>query len=132
MSSAIDQIISASKWKKELEQLRKIILECDLNEEVKWGQPCYTFNGKNIVIIGALKNSAVIGFFKGSHLSDPENVLVFPGKNTQSAKSIYFTSVQEIVKLKDVLKKYIYEAVEVEKAGLKHTFRKKAATKKKK
>jgi len=113
-----------SKWTKEIAQLRKIILECDLKEEVKWNQPCFTYHGKNIVIIGELKDHAVIGFFKGSLLSDPDNVLVAPGKNTQSARSIYFNSVKQIQELKPVIKQYIYEAIEIENAGLKHSFKK--------
>jgi uncharacterized protein YdeI (YjbR/CyaY-like superfamily) len=128
MSADINKIIAASKRKNELEQLRKIILECDLNEELKWGQPCYTFNGNNIVIIGELKDHAVIGFFKGSLLSDPENVLVAPGKNTRSARSIYFTNVKELTKLRSVIKQYIYEAIEIEEVGLKPEFKRSEPT----
>jgi len=108
---------NAKKWRKELGQLRSIVLECDVDEEVKWGQPCYTFHKKNICIIGELNRSCVIGFFKGASLSDPDGVLVKPGENTRSARSIEFTSVSEIVKLKSTLKAYIREAIEIEKAG---------------
>lgn len=111
-------------WAKEVEELRKIILECDLVEVVKWGQPCFTFNGKNIVIIGELKDKAVLGFFKGVLLTDPKKILVAQGKGTQSARSIFFTSVAEINKLKPVLKKYIYEAIEIEESGRKVEFKK--------
>ena len=120
MSSGVDAFLKRStKWKKELEELRSVILECDLVEELKWGQPCYSYNKKNICIIGELKDCCVVGFFKGALLKDPKKVLTKPGENTRSARSIEFTSVKEITKLKKTLKDYIYEAIEIEEAGLK-------------
>lgn len=120
MSSGVEAFLKKSqKWRKELEELRSIILECDLVEELKWGQPCYSYNRKNICIIGELKACCVIGFFKGALLKDPKKVLAKPGENTRSARSIEFTSVKEIAKLKKTLKDYIYEAIEIEEAGLK-------------
>lgn len=119
MNAGVTNIIKKAKWKKELELLRSIILECDLVEDVKWRQPCYTFNDKNICIIGELKDCAVVGFFKGALMKDPKKILVKPGENTRAARSIEFTSEQEITRLKSTLKDYIYEAVEIEEAGLK-------------
>jgi uncharacterized protein YdeI (YjbR/CyaY-like superfamily) len=125
MSEAVDAFLSKTKtWGKELAQLRKIILECDLTEEIKWGQPCYSYEGKNIAIIGELKDKAVIGFFKGVLLKDPKKLLVAQGKSTQSARSIFFTSVAEINKVKTVLKQYIYEAIALEESGKKVEFKK--------
>jgi uncharacterized protein YdeI (YjbR/CyaY-like superfamily) len=120
MNPGVDAFLKkAVKWRKELEQLREIILECDLVEEMKWGQPCYSFNKKNICIIGELKNCAVMGFFKGALLKDTKGILLKPGENTRSARSIEFTGVKEITKLRSTLKSYIYEAIEIEEAGLK-------------
>jgi uncharacterized protein YdeI (YjbR/CyaY-like superfamily) len=106
-------------WQKELEALRMIILDCGLTEELKWGQPCYSFHKTNIVIIGGLKECCVLSFFKGTLLDDAEGILMKPGENTQTVRLIRFTSVREIVKMAPILKAYIYEAVEVEEAGLK-------------
>lgn len=106
-------------WQQELIALRSIVLECGLDEECKWGAPCYTFQGKNILMISALKDSAIISFFKGSLLQDEPGLLSFAGENSQVAKLIRFTRVEDILKMEDLLKAYIFEAVEVEKAGLK-------------
>lgn len=111
-------------WPREVEELRKVVLECDLTEETKWGQPAFTFDGKNICVIGELKKAAVLGFFKGALLDDTHHILDKPGKSTQSARYIGFTSVAEINKLKPVLKKYIYKAIEIEEKGLKVEFKK--------
>ena len=107
------------KWQKELEQLRKIVLNCGLNEELKWGCPCYTFEDSNIVLIHAFKEYCAYLFFKGALLNDAYGILIQQTKNVQAARQVRFSNVQEIVKLKPVLKSYIYEAIEVEKAGLK-------------
>jgi uncharacterized protein YdeI (YjbR/CyaY-like superfamily) len=109
----------AEKWKKEYEKLRTIILDCGLTEELKWGNPCYTFEERNIVLMHGFKEYCALLFFKGSLLNDPDNILIQQTENVQSARQIRFTNVQEIVKLEKILKAYIYEAIEVERAGLK-------------
>lgn len=120
----VDGYIRKNKaWQKELQALRKIVLACDLIEDVKWRTPCYTFENKNVVMIGAMKEYASISFMKGVLLKDAANVLIKPGENTQSARMIKFTTVKDIVALTDVLKAYILEAIEVEKAGLKVKFK---------
>ena len=107
------------KWQKELEQLRKIPLDCGLTETLKWGCPCYTHDRVNIVLIHVFKDYCAYLFFKGALLSDSNGILIQQTKNVQSARQIRFTNVREIVKMKTILKAYIYEAIEVEKAGLK-------------
>src|SRR6266850_2252445 len=114
----------AGKWQKEFEQLRTIILDCDLIEELKWGQPCYTFEKSNIVLMHGFKEYCALLFFKGALLKDAKGILVQQTENVQSARQIRFTNVREIVKMKATLKKYIYEAIEVEEAGLKVNFKK--------
>ncbi|HXS58630.1 MAG TPA: YdeI family protein [Hanamia sp.] len=109
----------AEKWHKEFEQLRTIVLACGLTEELKWGNPCYTFEGNNIVLIHGFKEYCALLFFKGALLKDAGQILIQQTKNVQGARQIRFTDVKEIVKLKPSLKAYIYEAIEVEKAGLK-------------
>ncbi|MFN0032096.1 MAG: YdeI/OmpD-associated family protein [Flavobacteriales bacterium] len=111
-------------WQPELKKLRMIVNECGLHEECKWGVPCYTFQNSNVAIVSALKDYAALSFFKGSLLNDTHNVLVSPGENSQSSRLIKFTDVQEITKAEPILRAYIYEAIEVEKAGLKVTFKK--------
>jgi len=107
-----------SKWQKEYGKLRTIMLDCGLDEKLKWGCPCYTHQEKNIVLIHGFKEYCAILFFKGALLQDPEGILIQQTKNVQSARQIRFTNVREIVRLERVLKAYIYEAIEVEKAGL--------------
>ena len=111
-------------WTEELKKLRTIVLECGLTEELKWGVPCYTFQNKNILLVSAFKEFCVISFFKGSLLKDAKNILERPGANSQATRYIKFTSVEEIINLKNTLKSYISEAIEVEKAGLKVEFKK--------
>ena len=106
-------------WKKEYEKLRTIILDCGLIEELKWGCPCYTFENANVVLIHGFKEYCALLFFKGALLNDPEAILIQQTKNVQSARQIRFTNVKEILKMEKVLKAYVYEAVEVERAGLK-------------
>jgi uncharacterized protein YdeI (YjbR/CyaY-like superfamily) len=113
-----DFFIKAEKWQEELEKLRMICLDCGLTEELKWDQPCYTFQQRNIVIIGELKESCALSFFKGALLEDANGILLKPGEHTQSGRWIKFTSVREIAEMEPTLKAYIYEAIEVEKAGL--------------
>ena len=108
-----------TKWQKEYEKLRTIILDCGLIEELKWGCPCYTFQNTNIVLIHGFKEYCALLFFKGALLNDPNGILIQQTKNVQSARQIRFTNVQEIVKMEKILKAYVYEAIEVERAGLK-------------
>jgi uncharacterized protein YdeI (YjbR/CyaY-like superfamily) len=109
----------AGNWQKELEQLRTIVLDCGLTEELKWGVPCYTFEKSNIVLIHVFKEYCALLFFKGALLDDPNGILVQQTENVQAARQIRFTNVREIVEMQSILKAYIYEAIEVEKAGLK-------------
>jgi len=120
MNSKVDFFFNkASQWKEEFEQLRRIILDSGLAEELKWGQPCYTFQGKNIILIHGFKEYCAVLFFKGALLNDPESILIQQTANVQAGRQVRFTGVKEIVKRAPVLKAYIYEAIEVEKAGLK-------------
>lgn len=107
------------QWHDEFEQLRKIILDCDLIEELKWGQPCYTYNKSNIVLMHGFKDYCALLFFKGALLKDPKDILIQQTKNVQAARQIRFTDVREIIKMKATLKAYIYEAVELDEAGIK-------------
>lgn len=114
----------ATQWQQEYEQLRKIVLDCGLTEELKWGVPCYTLNDKNVVLIHGFKEYCALLFMKGALMADPEGILIQQTENVQSARQIRFTSVQEIKKLTPVLKTYIYDAMQVEKAGLKVALKK--------
>jgi uncharacterized protein YdeI (YjbR/CyaY-like superfamily) len=119
-----DFIANATKWREEVKKLRSILLESELTEELKWGGPCYTFQGKNVVIINGLKESCALAFFKGALLKDVHGVLTRPGQHTQSARWFKFTSVREIAEMKSVLKAYVREAIKVEESGLKLKLRK--------
>ena len=112
------------RWPEELAKLRKIVLDCGLTEELKWGIPCYTYNKSNVATVSAFNEYCSISFFKGALLKDAHRILEKPGKNTQAARLVRFTNVQEIDKLETVLKDYIFEAIEVEKTGLKVDFKK--------
>jgi uncharacterized protein YdeI (YjbR/CyaY-like superfamily) len=114
----------AKKWREESEKLRMIMLDCQLTEELKWRLPCYTFQNNNIVIIQSFKDYCALLFFKGALLKEAKRILVAPGQNTQSGRQIRFTNVREIVEMENILKAYIYEAIEVEKAGLKVNYKK--------
>ena len=115
----------AKKWKEEYEKLRDIVLDCELlTEDFKWMHPCYTFEGKNIVIIHGFKEYCAILFIKGSLLKDANNVLIQQTYNVQAGRQIRFRNVQDIVEMEETLKAYINEAIEVEKAGLKVEFKK--------
>jgi uncharacterized protein YdeI (YjbR/CyaY-like superfamily) len=121
----VDAVISkAKKWREEFEKLRTILLDCGLTEELKWWQPCYTYQNSNVAIIGGFKDYCALSFFKGALLKDTHGILIKPGENTQSARYIKFTNVQEIIRMKPILKAYIKEAIEIEKAGLKVNFKK--------
>jgi len=114
----------ASKWQKEYEKLRLIMLDCGLTEELKWGCPCYTFEGNNVVLIHGFKEYCALLFFKGALLRDTKSILVQQTKNVQAARQIRFTYVGEIVRMKTTLITYIQDAIKVEKAGLKVTLKK--------
>jgi uncharacterized protein YdeI (YjbR/CyaY-like superfamily) len=114
----------AEKWDKELEKLRMILLDCGLTEELKWGVPCYTFQKSNIVLVHVFKEYCALLFFKGTLLNDVNGILIQQTENVQAARQIRFTNVREIGKMETILKAYIHEAIEVEKAGLKVDFKK--------
>lgn len=115
----VDKFIEKQKrWKEESKLLRKICLECGLEEDFKWMHPCYTFQGKNIVLIHGFKEYCALLFHKGALLKDTDNILIQQTENVQAARQIRFTNKKEIVDLEEIIKVYIYEAVEVEKAGL--------------
>ena len=125
MNPKVDVYLRKSKkWQAEFEKLRMIILDCRLTEELKWGKPCYTFQKSNIVIIQGFKEYCALLFFKGALLNDANGILKKPGENTQAGRQIRFRNVREIVEMKTIMKAYIYEAIEVEKAGLKVNLRK--------
>jgi len=127
MNPKVDVYLSKTKkWQEELEKLRMIILDCQLTEELKWGLPCYTFQKSNIVLIQVFKEYCALLFFKGALLNDANGILFKIGKNTQAGRQIRFTNVREIVEMETILKAYIYEAIEVEKAGQKVNFKKTA------
>lgn len=126
----------AKNWQKELEQLRMIVLDCGLTEELKWGVPCYALpagsSGRasqkaNIVLIHVFKEYCALLFFKGALLNDANGILIQQTKNVQAARQVRFTNFREIVKMKTTLKAYIYEVIEVEKAGLKVNYKKTGA-----
>ncbi|MFI5453778.1 YdeI family protein [Pedobacter sp. UC225_61] len=114
----------AAKWQDELLQLRTIALDCGLTEELKWGVPCYTFQNNNIVLIHDFKEYCAYLFFKGILLKDPNGILIQQTENVQVARQIRFTNIREIINSKAILKAYIFEAIEIEKAGIKAEFKK--------
>jgi uncharacterized protein YdeI (YjbR/CyaY-like superfamily) len=125
MNPKVDEYISKNdKWQEELKQLRAIILDCQLSEELKWGVPCYTVQDSNVVLVHVFKEYCAILFVKGALLKDADGVLIQQTKDVQAARQIRFTNVQEIVKMEPILKAYILEAIEVEKAGLKVDYKK--------
>jgi len=120
MNSKVDFFFNKpTKWQEEYKQLRSIVLDCGLVEELKWGCPCYTSEGANVVLIHGFKEYCALLFMKGALLDDPKSILIQQTENVQSARQVRFSSTQEIVKLKATLKKYINQAIKVEKAGLK-------------
>ena len=114
----------AKKWQEELEILRITVLDCQLNEELKWGVPCYTLEQSNIVLIHTFKDYCALLFFKGALFKDPNNLLMQQTKNVQSARQIRFSDAQEILEMRPVIKAYIAQAIEVEKSGLEVEFKK--------
>jgi uncharacterized protein YdeI (YjbR/CyaY-like superfamily) len=111
-------------WRAEFVKLRAILLDCGLTEDLKWGQPCYAIDGKNVALIHGFKEYCAILFHKGALLKDPKHVLIQQTKNVQSARQIRFTSVEEVTKLAKTVKAYLLEAIAVERAGLKVEFKK--------
>jgi uncharacterized protein YdeI (YjbR/CyaY-like superfamily) len=124
MTPKVDGYIRKNKkWQEELTKLRTIVLDCGLTEEVKWKHPCYTFQNSNIVLIHEFKEYCALLFLKGALLKDAAGILIQQTKNTQAARQIRFTHVDEIVEMEPILKAYIQEAIEVEKAGLEVEFK---------
>ena len=126
MNPKVDDYISKlKKWQEEMDKLRSIALDCQLAEELKWGAPCYPYQNSNVILIHGFKEYCALLFFKGALLSDANKILIQQTENVQSARQIRFTDIQQINKKEKVIKAYIYEAIEVEKAGLKVVFKKK-------
>ncbi len=121
-----DYFTKVKRWHNELVKLRQICNDCGLTEEFKWRNPCYTFQNKNILFIGELKDSCVLSFIKGSLLNDSNKVLIQQTINSQAVRIVRFTSVNELIDLESILKAYIFEAIEIEKAGLKVDYKKDA------
>ncbi|MFB9844487.1 YdeI/OmpD-associated family protein [Mucilaginibacter ginsenosidivorans] len=120
MNQKVDWFFNkASQWQQAYEKLRMIILDCELTEELKWGQPCYTLGKSNIVLIHGFKEYCALLFFKGALMNDPDVILIQQTENVQGPRQVRFTSLLEIVEQEDVLKAYIFEAIRIEKAGLK-------------
>lgn len=127
MNPKVDNFIEkAKKWQDEMEKLRMIVLDCQLKEELKWGVPCYTYQDSNVVLIHGFKEYCALLFFKGALLSDPDKILVRQTENVQAGRQIRFTQLSQIVELEPILKSYIFEAVEIQKAGLEVQFKKPA------
>jgi len=119
MNPKVDEFLNkAPNWQEEFKQLRTIVLDCGLTEEYKWMHPCYTYKKKNVVLIHGFKEYCALLFHKGALLKDPEGILIQQTRNVQAGRQIRFTNVREIIELEPILKDYIKEAIEVEKAGL--------------
>lgn len=125
MNPKVDEVLrKATQWQAEFQKLRSIVLDCPLTEELKWGQACYTFEGKNIVLIHGFKEYCALLFFKGALLKDTKGILIQQTENVQAARQIRFTNIREIVALEPILKAYIHQAMEIEKAGRKVNLKK--------
>jgi uncharacterized protein YdeI (YjbR/CyaY-like superfamily) len=121
----VDAFLSQAKqWREEFQKLRRIVLDCGLTEELKWGKPCYTFQNSNVVLIHGFKEYCALLFFAGALLKDARGILIQQTANVQAGRQVRFTHVREIVEMEPVLKAYVHEAIEAEKAGLKVNFRK--------
>ncbi|WP_308639854.1 YdeI/OmpD-associated family protein [Paenibacillus silvisoli] len=121
----VDLFISKAKtWKAEYEKLRAIVLDCQLTEDYKWMHPCYTYQGKNVVLIHGFKEYVALLFHKGALLKDPKGILIQQTENVQAARQIRFTELREIAAMETIIKDYIYEAIEVEKSGVEVSFKK--------
>lgn len=127
MNPKVDAFLSnAEKWQKEMEKLRMIVLDCNLTEELKWGVPCYTLNRNNVVLIHAFKEYCALLFIKGSLLSNTHSLLIQQTENVQSGRQIRFTHIDQIIEQEAIIKACIFEAIEIEKSGMKVTFKKTA------
>jgi len=125
MNPKVDAYLrKAKKWRPEMEKLRSLLLDTPMTEEFKWGKPCYTFQGSNIVVVLALKDYVTLLFCKGALLKDTKGILTRPSENTQAARQLRFTGLEKIVALESVVKAYLREAIAAEKAGLQVTFKK--------
>lgn len=118
-----DYIRKNKEWREEFEKLRTFLLDCGLNEEIKWNHPCYTHEGRNIVVMQEFKDYCALMFLKGALLKDPNGILVAMTENTQAARQMRFTNVQQVLELQPLVKAYVQEAIEVEQAGLKVEFK---------
>ena len=120
MNPKVDVVLrNTKKWQKEIEKLRRINLDCQLTEELKWGKPCYTFQKSNVAIIQGFKEYCALMFFKGALLKDTKGILIKPGEHTQAGRQIRFTHFREILEMEPIVKAYIQEAIALEKAGIK-------------
>ena len=120
MNNKVDDfILNAKNWQKEYRLLRQIVLECHLTEQLKWGVPCYVYQKGNVLLIHGFKEYVAINFFKGALLSDTNKILIQQTENVQSARQLRFKNIEEIISLQSIIKTYIFEAIEIEKAGLK-------------
>lgn len=127
MNSRVDVFLRHEKqWRAEFEKLREIALECKLTEELKWEHPCYTVNGKSVVLIHGFKEYFAFAFFKGSLMKDPKGLLIQQTKNVQATRQIRFTSLDEVIKLETTIKSYIREAIRLEKDGVEVPYKKTA------
>jgi uncharacterized protein YdeI (YjbR/CyaY-like superfamily) len=125
MNPQVDEYLKkAKKWQEESKKLRRIVLDCGLTEESKWGKPCYTFQDSNVVIIQGFKEYCALLFCKGALLKDANRILIQQTENVQAARQLRFTNAREIAETEPILKAYIHEAVEVEKAGLEVSYKK--------
>lgn len=120
MNNKVDDfILNAKNWQKEYRLLRQIVLECHLTEQLKWGVPCYVYQKGNVLLIHGFKEYVAINFFKGALLSDTNKILIQQTENVQSARQLRFKNIEEIISLQSIIKTYIFEAIEIEKASLK-------------
>ncbi|MEZ4670935.1 MAG: YdeI family protein [Anaerolineae bacterium] len=125
LNTKVDKFMGRAKqWREEFEQLRLVALDCQLTEDLKWGNPCYSLDGKNIVLMHGFKDYCALLFFKGALLNDPAGILIQQTENVQSARQIRFTSLDEIIEMEHIIKAYIRQAIEVEKSGVKVEFKK--------
>jgi uncharacterized protein YdeI (YjbR/CyaY-like superfamily) len=127
MNPKVDAFLSkAPKWREEYERLRAIALACPLSEDLKWGWPCYALGKGNVVLIHGFKEYCALLFFKGALLKDPNGILIRQTENVQAGRQIRFTNIREISEMEPILKAYIHEAIDVERAGLKVDLKKTA------